>query len=457
MRLSFLSNYAPSTVWALFILLLALPFGYELGLLYACRTQLSGLYMLENFSLEVVLCVFALGTLPGLFFGGWVSYGIGRKSSVLLGFALGAVACACAITAPSFSIELLSQFAAGLSCGIYLLSAILLNLELAEPRMRGTNGCSCAMGVLSGALLGLSAGDLMPYGALSGLIVLLCYSTLLFLLCLYKLPESPRWLALRGFSDAALAELLALRSRIGAGEAARELAGINERCRSGPRGVELFLQNVSFRRLIWFELALSVLMQGSGFIVLPYLSTELFSGELETGGIYTLSSFSSEQGLLKSCLMVQFFGALTAALLQLRWGSNRVLRGSAAFALIAFAMLMLGLFVSTLQGTNLLLIPGFLLLNYCAAIFICLFWFSVMAERMPLLGRELGLVTLLFFNFAAALCSFSYAPALVERLSLRVTLLVCLLLCVALCLLLLFYWKPQSSALSLEALEEGQV
>ena len=77
---------------------------------------------------------------------------------------------------------------------------------------------------------------------------------LALVIAILKLPESPRWLALSGYYDAALSVLFSLRNDMGI--AARELAGVNECCRGEEKGAELFLQNTNFRKIVWLLLSL---------------------------------------------------------------------------------------------------------------------------------------------------------------------------------------------------------
>jgi SP family galactose:H+ symporter-like MFS transporter len=98
----------------------------------------------------------------------------------------------------------------------------------------------------------------------------------LFLLGVLLLPDSPRWLMMRGRKAEAVVVLTRLR-----GDAAvvvSEVADIEEQLKTPQRGWHLFLQNSNFRRSVGLGVLLQVMQQFTGMNVVMYYAPRIFEG-----------------------------------------------------------------------------------------------------------------------------------------------------------------------------------
>jgi SP family galactose:H+ symporter-like MFS transporter len=96
----------------------------------------------------------------------------------------------------------------------------------------------------------------------------------LFVLGVLTLPDSPRWLLMRGRTAEATRVLLRLR-----GDAAvvtREVADINAQLLTPQHGWQLFLRNRNFRRSVGLGVLLQLMQQFTGMNVVMYYAPRIF-------------------------------------------------------------------------------------------------------------------------------------------------------------------------------------
>ena len=137
--------------------LLAMGFGFDLGRTFANQQVLSNYFILEGHEADVILGTDILGAILGLFLGGWLVYGSGRKICLLSGSAAGMAGSAAALFAPNLSIMLCAQFVTGFAAGLFTLSLLLYAAEITLPKNRGL-GCSMGMTCFAaGALIGAAS------------------------------------------------------------------------------------------------------------------------------------------------------------------------------------------------------------------------------------------------------------------------------------------------------------
>jgi SP family galactose:H+ symporter-like MFS transporter len=98
----------------------------------------------------------------------------------------------------------------------------------------------------------------------------------LFLLGVSMLPDSPRWLMMRGRRAEAEGVLHKLRGNVDA--IAREIADIEEQLKIPQRGVHMFFQNANFRRSVGLGVLLQVMQQLTGMNVVMYYAPRIFQG-----------------------------------------------------------------------------------------------------------------------------------------------------------------------------------
>ncbi len=90
----------------------------------------------------------------------------------------------------------------------------------------------------------------------------------------YFLPESPRWLFLKGFQEKA--KDVFRKMKLDEAEIAAEVQEIEDSVKVKQNGFQLFMQNGNFRRAIALGVGLQVIQQLTGINVIMYYAPRIF-------------------------------------------------------------------------------------------------------------------------------------------------------------------------------------
>jgi SP family galactose:H+ symporter-like MFS transporter len=197
------------------------------------------------------------------------------------------------------------------------------------------------------------------------------------------LPESPRWLFLKGSKEKAVSVFE--RMRLPTAEITREVMDIEESLRVKQNGFRMLLENPNFRRAIGLGVGLQVIQQLTGINVIMYYAPRIFG----------IAGFSGTEQQLWGTVIVGVTNVLAtfiAIAFVDRLGRKPIMY--AGFAVMGVAMVTVGLlFNMDLEkspalgtwaiGALLLFIVGFAMSAGPIIWVIC-------AEIFPLSGRDLG-------------------------------------------------------------------
>lgn len=392
----------------------AIFFGFSIGEVYACKFDLMKRFMLDNQEVDNILITFLLGAVAGVFLGGRVTYDTGRRFTIVGSFLLGAIAHSALLLSPAFSAYLIAQFVQGSAFGVYIISSLLYVSEIATQESRGKSTmCVCLM-LTIGIEISIFVGNLCYMHLYGAVISILVLSFLLGIICFLRLPESPRWLAVTGFTDAALSELFILRKNTSI--AARELADINECARGSDKGIALFLHSGSYRRTIWFLFFVTVLIYFSGYAFFPYISIQLVT-EVQRRYYSLNNELLYNYDFLKSGITIVLLGAITATFTVDKIGRKKLMLGC---IFVTELVLVLMYFLIFLGGNFGIMFLDTLVLVfiYAASIAMFVFFSTIVTELLPTQGRELGISLIFFINFVGLMSSMMLFEMLVQRLSL---------------------------------------
>ncbi|HIV15571.1 MAG TPA: MFS transporter [Candidatus Avisuccinivibrio pullicola] len=426
---------------------LIIVFGYDMGVLLLNENYLAGFFIMNQGDLDVIMGTSALGMLLGYFLGGYLTFGSGRKICMLCGAVLGCISIVASFFAPSFSVMLCAQFVIGFSFGLYLLSAILYVSEITLPGNRGFAATLLAVGYLIGILLAvLTRGSIPATGGFLILFIVMLLNAMLLVMVIFKVPESPRYLAISGVPDAALPVLFRL--RLDMGMAARELAGINECCRQAARGSELFLLNSNFRRLMWMLLCMALLSNLCGFAIIPYsLGDLVYASDLSMRYNY----YEFTYGLIRASVVAGLAGCVTGMVAVDRAGRRRTLLWAMGLCALALAGMVC---VARLEPRNAtVLLSGFTLIYiFAEALIFPVFLTVLCAELIPTRAREFGLTLVLIFNTVVGMGCMQLFTPMVTAFDFSGLFTFCFVSSVAL-IALMYFTLPDSANASLEGIE----
>jgi SP family arabinose:H+ symporter-like MFS transporter len=218
-------------------------FGYDLVIISGAAIFIKAHFALSPAQFGFAVSSAILGCIAGPFLGGWFCDWIGRKSTLMLSgvlFAVGAIGAALAETVGIFN---LFRFVGGLGVGVSSLAAPVYISEIAPARQRGRLGIMYQLAITVGALAAALVSYLLARYVSSSvswrwMFASVAFPVVVFVLLLLKVPQGPRWLAVRQRFDGAFQCLIKID---GVEHALKEMAEIKASL-SGETGTwgELF-------------------------------------------------------------------------------------------------------------------------------------------------------------------------------------------------------------------------
>lgn len=268
------------------------------GLLFGFDTAVisGGLQMIKDqFSLSTAMEGWLvssglLGCIIGVLVAGVLSDRIGRKKTILLAavmFLVSAVGCA---FPPSVTPLIIFRLVGGIGVGMASVISPMLISEFAPAEQRGRMVAYYQMAITVGILAayfsnvliaGLPAGE-MPAGGLERFLftekwrpmfLAMSLPSVLFLLFLLRIPESPRWLVSRGREEEARKILQTIRPEP---QAAAEMAAIDKAAHRQQQS-QRSLVDRSIRLPLIIGIVLAVFQQFSGINAIIYYGPKIFA------------------------------------------------------------------------------------------------------------------------------------------------------------------------------------
>jgi SP family galactose:H+ symporter-like MFS transporter len=380
-------------------------FGLDIGVISGAEQFIQKEFVVSDRTIGWIVSIMMAGAALGALGAGWLSGHLGRKRSLILGavlFVAGSVLCG---VAWSPGVLIVGRFILGLAIGIASFTAPLYLAEIAPESIRGAMislyQLMITIGILAAYLSDLGFSYTGNWRWMLGVIAI---PGALFLLGVLLLPDSPRWLMMRGRRPEAESVLHKLRGNVDA--IAREIADIEEQLKIPQRGVHMFFQNANFRRSVGLGVLLQVMQQLTGMNVVMYYAPRIFQGM----GYATAAQmwFTVLVGL------VNVLATFIAIGLVDRLGRKPILY-------IGFVVMTLGLgVVGTMMhlgidthGEQLFTVAMLLLFIVGFAMSAGPLIWTLCSEIQPLKGRDFGIGCSTFTNWAANwLVGVSFLPLL---------------------------------------------
>ena len=255
--------------------LAGLMFGLDIGVISGATHFIQAEFRIVDRTIEWIVSVMMLGAAIGALGAGWMSSALGRKRSLILAATLFVAGSLLSGWAWSPATLIGARFVLGLAIGVATFTAPLYLAEVAPVRIRGAMISTYQLMITIGILVAFLSDTAFSYsGNWRWMLGVIAIPGALFLLGVLLLPDSPRWLMMRGRKAEAVVVLTRLR-----GDAAvvvSEVADIEEQLKTPQRGWHLFLQNSNFRRSVGLGVLLQVMQQFTGMNVVMYYAPRIF-------------------------------------------------------------------------------------------------------------------------------------------------------------------------------------
>ncbi|GAC88031.1 major facilitator superfamily sugar transporter [Gluconobacter thailandicus F149-1 = NBRC 100600] len=344
-----------SVLTAILAAVAGLMFGLDLGVISGALKFIGQEFNVTDFGKECIVSAMMVGAALGAVSGGRLSFLFGRKrlllSSAFL-FVLGSLLCA---LATSVTFLIIGRMVLGVSVGIASFTAPLYISEIAHQHYRGSLISVYQLMITVGIFVAFISDALLAYsGSWRWMLGIVAIPGVVFLLGVLLLPDSPRWLVLRGRKDEAFTVLHELRGH--EGEARSEIADIEEQLAQIEGGYGLFKANANFRRSVFLGILLQTMQQFTGIIVVMYYAPRIFEvagfgdnaamwGTAIVGLVNVLSTFIAigfvdkwgRRPMLIAGFIIMTIGMFTVGtLLYFGTGDSELARYGAVTMLLAF-------------------------------------------------------------------------------------------------------------------------
>ncbi|AFW00259.1 D-galactose transporter GalP [Gluconobacter oxydans] len=344
-----------SVLTAILAAVAGLMFGLDLGVISGALKFIGQEFNVTDFGKECIVSAMMVGAALGAVSGGRLSFLFGRKrlllSSAFL-FVLGSLLCA---LATSVTFLIIGRMVLGVSVGIASFTAPLYISEIAHQHYRGSLISVYQLMITVGIFVAFISDALLAYsGSWRWMLGIVAIPGVVFLLGVLLLPDSPRWLVMRGRKDEAFTVLHELRGH--EGEARSEIADIEEQLAQIEGGYGLFKANANFRRSVFLGILLQTMQQFTGIIVVMYYAPRIFEvagfgdnaamwGTAIVGLVNVLSTFIAigfvdkwgRRPMLIAGFIIMTIGMFTVGtLLYFGTGDSELARYGAVTMLLAF-------------------------------------------------------------------------------------------------------------------------
>ncbi len=222
--------------WSITSALAGFLFGFDTVVISGAEQTIQQLWGLSAAMHGVAMGSALYGTVIGSLIGSWPTDRFGRRPTLLgvgLLFLLSAIGCA---FAPEVGTFIVARLVGGIGIGISTVTAPLYISEIAPPAQRGRLAAMFQFNIVLGIVVAFASNALLAgVGAQAWrwMLGVAAVPSVAYMAMALGLPESPRWLLLRGRRDEALRTMALVREGASAAEVAAEADAIVAAAREG--------------------------------------------------------------------------------------------------------------------------------------------------------------------------------------------------------------------------------
>jgi SP family galactose:H+ symporter-like MFS transporter len=373
--------------------LAGLLFGLDIGVISGALEFIQKDFSVNDQTLELIVSALLWGAVFGTLISGVLSNQLGRKKTMMVSaliFVVGSLYCSMSASAH----ELIgARFLLGIAVGVASFTAPLYLSEISPQRIRGSMIAMYQLMITIGIMIAYFSNMFFGTTAvinhqLGGhwrvMLGVIAIPAVLMFLGMLILPESPRWLFLKGFQQHGIEVFRKM--LLPEEEIAREVAEIENNLQQKQNGFHLLLSNSHFRRAIFLGIVLQFIQQLSGINVVMYYAPRIFkiAGFASTSGQMWGTVIIGITNMLATFIAIAFVDKL-----------GRKPMMYAGFVVMGLSMLSVGgLFNMNLEQSPILgyyAITALLLFIIGFAMSAGPIIWIICSEIFPLGGRDLGI------------------------------------------------------------------
>lgn len=277
--------------WSITAALGGFLFGFDTAVISGVEQSLQTLWKLDVWEHGLTVSIALIGTVLGSMLGGIPAEQLGRKKTLFWIAILYLVASVGTALAQSWSVFLVFRFLGGLGVGASSVAAPMYITEISPAKSRGRLVALFQFNVVLGILIAYLSNYLLQ-GAGSDswrwMLGVQAFPSLLFLVAVLNIPESPRWLLLK---KGQVAEALQVLTMIDPETAKTTLIAIQQSNHHTEGSTKLF--SASHKMPIILAVLFAVFNQVSGINAIIYYAPRIF----EMTGLGKSSALLSSAGV----------------------------------------------------------------------------------------------------------------------------------------------------------------
>lgn len=438
-------------------------FGYDTAVISGTIAQVSQLFELDALQQGWYVGCALVGSIVGVLFAGILSDKFGRKLTMIISASLFSVsALGCAVCA-DFTQLVLYRIIGGVGVGVVSIVSPLYISEVAVARYRGRlvslYQLAVTIGFLGAYLVNYQLLTWSEAGALSGaslldkifisevwrgMLGMETIPALLFFIIIFFIPESPRWLIVRGQENRAMNILERIYGSVT--EAAGQLDETKSVLTEESSSEWSMLLKPGIMKAVVIGVSIAMLGQFMGVNAVLYYGPSIFENAGLSGG-----------DSLFYQILVGLVNTLTTVLALViidKVGRKKLVYYGVSGMIVSLVLIGLYfLFGEALGISSLFLLAFFLFYVFCCAVSICAVVFVLLSEMYPTKVRGLAMSIAGFALWVGTYLIGQLTPWMLQNLTPAGTFFLFALMCVP---YMLIMWKlvPETTGKSLEEIEK---
>lgn len=432
-------------LWSIVVALGGFLFGFDTAVISGAEQSIQAYWSLNAVEHGLTVSIALIGTVIGSLVGSIPCERLGRRNTLLLIAAIYLVASLGTAFSTNWYVFLIFRFFGGLGVGASSVTAPVYISEISPAEKRGRLVALFQFNIVLGILLSYFSNYLIGQEgetAWRWMLGVQAFPSLLFLILLQMVPESPRWLILR---KGKLEEAAAVLKQVMPHGYEAEIENIkNSQHEAGGSANVHQLLSRKYRFPVFLAVAFAVFNQVSGINAIIYYAPRIF----EMTGLGRTSSLLSTVGIG----VVNFIFTLIAINFIDRIGRKTLMLIGSIGLISTLGLVAQAFYTQNFSGwavtVYLLVYIAFFAFSQGAVIWV--FMAEIFPNQVRAKGQTLGSFT---HWIMAAIIAFSF-PMLAEKMGGGNTFL---FFCIMMVLQLLFVWKlmPETKGKSLEQIERS--
>jgi MFS transporter, SP family, arabinose:H+ symporter len=254
----------------------ALLFGFDTAVISGAMPFLQEYFHLNDISLGWTVSSLLVGCIFGVITAGRSGDRFGRKRTLMaaaIAFFISAIGSA---LATGFTTFIAFRFAGGLAVGTASMLSPMYISEIAPAKVRGRLVSLNQLAIVVGILVAFFSNYLLAGTGENNwrwMLAVMGLPALLFFFALFAVPESPRWLVLKGRNDEAMDILTKINDQP---QASLEMENIQRSVQLDKTGTLLEVFAPKIRPVLWLGIALAIFSQTVGINAIMYYAPLIF-------------------------------------------------------------------------------------------------------------------------------------------------------------------------------------